>query len=515
MALNPYFLQGSTGEQFLIQDLINEQLKIYGVEVYYLPRKIFRTDNIINEVQSSKFDDTFIIEAYINNYEGYSPGSDIMTKFGLNLKNEISLTISKERFEEFITPFLEGISSGIAEGRVTDYTFEDLISRPKEGDLVYFPLGERLFEIKRVESEKPFYQLGRNYTYELSCELYEYENEQIDTNIEEVDNVIEDEGYITTIVVGGTDTYKPASADVYLGKHYINEITIVDDGYGYNSSSTANFIPNSDNTYSQSYRNALGDPTLVREQSVFNVLNANAIPTTVTKFGVTSIDRIDLINAGAGYDGTAPQVVLSGIGSGFKAVCSVETSDQNGVILVDVKNGGRGYTSAPNVNISQSPLYDSNSPDPSLNASAVAVLNSSGEIAYVAITNSGKGYSADTYPTITIDPPNGVGVGTGNYVFNEKVTGSISGATGIVKDFKYNPRDVVNDIEENVSLRIALNTGSFIPGEIVVGSISSARYPVISHDLNSFEDAYDTNEEIEKEADSIIDFTESNPFGDF
>ena len=124
---------------------------MFGVEVYYLPRKIFKTDDIIREIQSSKFDDVFLLEAYINNFDGYAPDSDIMTKFGLRLKNEISLTVSRERYEEFIAPFLEGISSGIREGLITEYDFADLITRPKEGDLIYFPLGERLFEIKRVE----------------------------------------------------------------------------------------------------------------------------------------------------------------------------------------------------------------------------------------------------------------------------------------------------------------------------------------------------------------------------
>ena len=108
MALNPFFLQGSANEQYLIQDLINEQLKIYGIDVYYIPRKFIRTDNILKEVETSKFDDNFIIEAYLDNYEGYAPGSDLMTKFGLRLKNEINLIISQERFQEFITPFLDG-----------------------------------------------------------------------------------------------------------------------------------------------------------------------------------------------------------------------------------------------------------------------------------------------------------------------------------------------------------------------------------------------------------------------
>ena len=106
MALNPFFLQGSSSEQFLVQDLINEQLKMYGIEVYYLPRKYIETDSILNEVETSKFDDSFLIEAYLDNYEGYAPGSDLMSKFGLRLKNEINLIISRERYEEFITPFL-------------------------------------------------------------------------------------------------------------------------------------------------------------------------------------------------------------------------------------------------------------------------------------------------------------------------------------------------------------------------------------------------------------------------
>lgn len=93
MALNPFFLQGSPGEQRLVQSLINEQLKIYGVEVVYIPRKFVRRETIIREVTTSKFDDNFAIEAYVNNYEGYSGQGDILTKFGMNLKDELSLVI--------------------------------------------------------------------------------------------------------------------------------------------------------------------------------------------------------------------------------------------------------------------------------------------------------------------------------------------------------------------------------------------------------------------------------------
>lgn len=105
MALNPFFLQGSQSEQKLVQQLINEQLRMYGVEVTYIPRKFVRKDTILNEIQSSKFDDNYAIEAYVNTYDGYSGAGDILTKFGVSIKDELLITISKERFEDFISPF--------------------------------------------------------------------------------------------------------------------------------------------------------------------------------------------------------------------------------------------------------------------------------------------------------------------------------------------------------------------------------------------------------------------------
>ena len=120
-----------------------------------------------------------------------------MTKFGLRLKNEVNLVISKERFEDFIGAYLGGQNSQSTIEFITGQE-KYLAVRPAEGDLIWFPLGERLFEIKRVEAEKPFYQLNKTYVYELQCELYEYEGE-VDTTSDLVDSVIEDEGYITTM----------------------------------------------------------------------------------------------------------------------------------------------------------------------------------------------------------------------------------------------------------------------------------------------------------------------------
>ena len=481
MALNPFFLQGSPNEQFLVQDLINEQLKMYGVDVYYLPRKIFKTDDIIREIQSSKFDDVFMLEAYINNYDGYAPDSDIMTKFGLRLKNEISLTVSRERYEEFIAPFLEGISSGIREGRITEYDFADLITRPKEGDLIYFPLGERLFEIKRVESEKPFYQLGSNYTYELSCELYEYENELIDTNIEQVDNTVEDEGYITSLTLVGSAITATASASI--GTSAISEIFLNNDGSGYTSTPTVTF----------------SDPPNVAGGDVV----ATAVAITTSKANVQSILRLELTNGGSGYTSPPTITISGGGGAGAAATCSIGGTNFT-VTGISITGRGRGYASAPVITLN-APLSGVG-----VTATAIATVDNETRLDTINILNAGIGYTS--VPTISIAGFSTIGVGT--FIYNEVVTGQTSGTTARVRDFR-TVTSTTPGVLPVTSLRVSLNTGTFNIGEVVVGSISSARYVVEDYDTESYDNPYDVNEEIELEADNILDFTESNPFGNY
>ena len=476
MTLNPFFLQGSPNEQFLVQDLINEQIQMYGVEVYYLPRKIFKTDDIIREIQSSKFDDVFAIEAYINNFDGYAPDSDIMTKFGLRMKNEISLTISRERYEEFIAPFLEGISSGIREGRITEYDFADLITRPKEGDLIYFPLGERLFEIKRVEHEKPFYQLGTNYVYELSCELYEYENELIDTAIEEVDNTVEDEGYITSLTLVGTARTATVTAGISSGA--VTEVFLNNDGSGYQTA-----------------------PTITFSSPPVGFITATAVGITTRVANVQSLLRIELTNAGSGYV-TPPTITISGgSGTGAAATCSIGGTLFS-VSSLSITDRGNGYASAPVVTIS--------SPGTGTTATAISTIDSQTRVDSVRILNSGIGYTEA--PTVSLAGFSTIGVGT--FIYNEIVTGELSGTTARVRDFR-TVNSPIPGVLPVTNLRVSLNTGKFSAGEIIVGSISSARYVVSDYETESYDNPYDVNEEIETEADDILDFTESNPFGTY
>jgi hypothetical protein len=463
MALNPFFLQGSPNEQRLVQELINEQLKIYGVEVIYIPRKFVRRETILREISSSKFDDNFALEAYVNNYEGYSGQGDILTKFGMSLKDDLSLIISKERYEDFIAPFLE-----------TENDEEIILSsRPREGDLVYFPLGQRLFEVKFVEHEQPFYQLGKLYVYELKCELFEYEDEIIDTTIDEIDTQIQEEGYITTLSLIGIG--RTATAIATIGTGYVRKITLNNDGYGYTS-----------------------PPVVSISSAPFGGTNAIAEPITEVNSGVYAIKGIILKNAGIGYT-IPPTITIIGNGTGAAATCSIETS-RSGVISINLTDNGVGYSTAPYVTIVGNVGLG-------ITATAISsIVGTAQTVSSIIITNPGEGYTVA--PQVIINgPPILTGIGT--YIFNEIVTGSRSGTTARVKSWDFDTKTLKVSFVDNVASR------GFFPGETISGSISSARYSVNTYDNWNPYDTYGDNLQIQTEAASILDFSESNPFGSY
>ena len=364
MALNPFFLQGTSSEQRLVQDLINEQLKMFGVELTYIPRKFVNTQSVFQEVQSSKFDDNYSIEAYVNTYEGYSGAGDVLTKFGMSLRDEVTLTISKERFEDFIAPFMAGLDDGSGTGEII------LSTRPREGDLVYFPLGQRLFEVKFVEHEDPFYQLGKNYVYQLKCELFEYEDEVIDTSIDAIDTQIEDTGYITSLQMVGTGRTATVSPAINVDNGYVREIYLNNDGYGYTSNPTIKFTA----------------PT--------TGVTASAVGILTTKGSVTSVKEILMTGAGQGYTETPIITISGGGGTGAAATCRIESSEK-GVIQFNVTDSGVGYNTVPNVYVYPSTVGAA--------ATANIGIGSTGQIQSITITDSGEYYT--TAPTVTIDPP--------------------------------------------------------------------------------------------------------------
>ena len=457
MALNPFFQQGSSTEQNLIQDLINEQLKMYGVEVYYLPRQYATENSVIKEVIQSKFENAYPIEAYVDTYDGYNGLGTLMSKFGIQEMDDLTLTISKERFEEYITPLSTGTSN------------IKLVTRPKEGDLIYFPLGDRLFEIKYVEHEKPFYQLQKNYVYQLTCELFRYEDEVIDTDVADIDDNIQDQGYnITLTMVGIASTASAVTGIVNGGVRFV---TMTNRGNDYTTAPRIAFSRSSGLT-------ATGISTMIEG--------------LVNCYGVTDakkVQGVEIINPGYGYT-VAPGIgFLAGGGAGAAATVGIATT--GGVGIVTVTDGGSGYASAPLVTFS--------GPGTGVTATGRALISSAGIVTAIRITDAGLGYT--TAPTITIGAPS-VG-STGTFQYNEVVTGSISSTTAYVNSW---------DADTNV-LELKIVDGTFVAGEFLTGSESGANRAVITVNTDDLVDPYASNDIIETEADAILDFSESNPFG--
>lgn len=478
--LNPFFLQGSPTEQNLVQDLINEQLKMYGVDVYYLPREYVSEKSIIKEVVSSKFSNAFPIEAYLDTYDGYGGQGTLLSKFGIEEVDDITLIISRDRYETYIQPLVDNLD-GIKLG-----------SRPKEGDLIYFPLGDRIFEIKYVEHEKPFYQLNKNYVYELRCELFRYQDEIIDTSIEMIDDNTEDIGYIHTLqmFVGGGVT---ATAYVSTPRDDgIISINLVDGGKGYTSPPTIK----------------IALPRVVGGLGG-NAFGSQAIGVVSMRgpSNFQSVDSINIINSGFGYTTSSPPKIIfldENTGSGVDATATVGFGGLESVRLIQ---GGSGYINPPTVTISPPDDYVGVQ---TAVAKAIAVINEVGVVTAVYLTNAGLGYT--TVPSVTISDPDLLIPGSGTFKYNETVTGSLSGSTGIVKSW-----NIVTGV-----LELSNVLGKFYNNEQVVGSASSATFTIKTAYEDNLEDAndssnkygkYEDNYNIQVQADKIVDFTEKNPFG--
>lgn len=171
MARSVYFSHGTKNEQYLLEDLIIESIHLWGVEFFYIPRILVGKDEILGEDRLSQFKNAYPIEMYMENVDGYEGQGAFIQKFGLMIEQTATLTVARRRWEQLVGRFGQTI----------------LPNRPCEGDLIYFPLSKALFEIKYVESQDPFYQLGKLYVYRLSVELFQYGSEKIDTGIKSID----------------------------------------------------------------------------------------------------------------------------------------------------------------------------------------------------------------------------------------------------------------------------------------------------------------------------------------
>ncbi len=374
MPLNPYFLQGASSEQRLVQDIINEQLKMFGQDVVYLPRKIVNKSSILKEITASKYDDAFRLEAYLLNYEGFEGSGDILTKFGVQTTDSVTFVISKERYEDFITPFLDDEV--------------ELTTRPQEGDLIYFPLDNTIFEIKYVEAKKPFYQLQKLYAYTLTCEVFDMAaDEQIDTSIEAVDKAAVEFGYTVSLSMVGlgaitaTATAELATVGSGLTVGYsLQYIDLINDGTGYTAAPTIG----------------------ISTAPVFGV-NASAVAIMTSRSGQTgqgfSIDRILMSNPGYGYT-EPPTVTITPTNAYGTGGIATAVLSNRGLGPFNITNAGAEYGTPPIVTVEPATtggIATAHVGTAGTDRSSVGILTG------LTLTGGGIGYKST--PSVTIAAP--------------------------------------------------------------------------------------------------------------
>lgn len=209
MATNPYISTKHRPEQNLYEDILIEAIQFYGQDVYYLPREIVEREEIFLDSIQSQFSDAYKVEVYIENTESFDGEGDLFTKFGIELRDQATFVIARRRWRELVGD------------RLADNQF-----RPREGDVIYLPLSESLFEVKKVETESPFYQLSQLPQFRMQCELFEFSDEDFDTNIDVIDRVEEEHAFQYELIMessGSESYYTPGETVTQTFDDYVLE----------------------------------------------------------------------------------------------------------------------------------------------------------------------------------------------------------------------------------------------------------------------------------------------------
>ena len=185
---NLYFSQAVKSEQDLYENIIIESLKIYGQDVYYLPREIVNENRIFGDDVPSHFGKAYTLEMYVENTEGFDGEGDLFTRFGVEIRDEATFVVSRRRWQQTV---------GLLDNDITE-------DRPREGDLIYLPMTSKMFQINHVEHEQPFYQLSNLPVYKLRCQLFEYNDEDLDTGVAAIDGIEDTYAYQYVLTLDGT-----------------------------------------------------------------------------------------------------------------------------------------------------------------------------------------------------------------------------------------------------------------------------------------------------------------------
>ena len=335
MPTSPYFptyYSGHSGEQNLVQDLVDEQIKLFGSDVYYIPRIVLQ-DSTLDEVRYSKYQEQFQIEMLLQNVMGFGDNAEFISKFGLRITDEIIFRVSTRRWDEEVAEHNPNLT---------------VTSRPNEGDLLYFPLTQDIYEIKFVGKEEPFFQFGKIQFYAITAEIYEVGQDDFDTGVAEIDAVEQlfDNAIKLVMDPGG-------SGDFTVGEEVV------------------------------------GDEFLAKATSA---ITGDAVS------GITITD------GGAHYKvATPPSVTITG-GGGTGATATATVSSTGIVNGITITSGGSGFTSAPTVTIDYSPK-DNRAEVKSWDSAtrSLQVINRTGTFTTAEVITgltSGAKWSPETFDTL-------------------------------------------------------------------------------------------------------------------
>ena len=457
-----YFPQngGNRTEQNLVQDLVDEQIKLFGADVFYIPRVSIK-DKTLGEVIQSEFNQSYMIEMMLVNVEGFGAGSEFVSKFGLRITDEITFVVSRRRWEQSANPALNLSVDG----------------RPNEGDLVYYPLTEDIYEIKYVEREQPFFQLGKQYFYILTAELYEQGADKFDTGIDEIDDIERDFSNITTLNLGLTTRQQATGTIAVDSSGGISGATVTLAGTGYNTAPSVSITG--------------GGGT------------GGIIESTIEDGGVVSLS---VVNPGVGYSPTNPPVLT--IEAPPEAVQFIK--DEHVVIGGMVQqSGSRTWTSSNSViEVTALGGFDPNYATTTQKKYYYWKFEDS-RISYVYTFN---GTDATTVPGHFYYDSTNL-----KYVINAYTETVTSGQRAQMFDLDSATIAEVADWNGvDYTLEVMNRTGNFLDGDLIRGVESNAIYTLGTFStINNTSTEFDQNQSIEDGADDIIDWGERNPFGEF
>ncbi len=458
-----YFPQhgGVATEQNLVQDLVDEQIKLFGSDVFYIPR-VHLKDKTLGEVIQSEFNQSYMIEMFLVNVEGFGAGAEFVSKFGLRITDEITFVVSRRRWEQSANPALNLAVDG----------------RPNEGDLIYFPMTEDLYEVKYVERENPFFQLGKQYFYQLTAEIYEQGADKFDTGIDEVDDIEREFSNITTLNVGLTSRITATGTVGVDAGGSITTASLTLAGTGYNSP------PN------VTIGNAQGG-------------SGAMITTSIQDGGVVTLT---VANGGSGYDpNNLPTITIDSPPEAIQFL-----NDEHVVIGgFTQQGGGRSWTSSNKV-ITVTAL---GSFDP------IFATTTQKKYFYWKFEDKRINYVYQYNGTTATTTPGYFYYDSTNvkYIINAWEDTSTSGGQATMYDLMSATIAEVADWNGVTNtLEVMNRTGNFIDGDMIRGVESNAIYTLGTFStIDNQSTEWDQNQAIEDGADDLIDWGEKNPFGEF